>query len=99
MFGENLRSTFVSSTKSLIGHPCGSAGSMEALFCALMIDRSFLAPVFNLESISKGFNFVSPGPQHLNQKVDLVMNNSFGFGGINTSMLIARWDGRSHILN
>jgi 3-oxoacyl-[acyl-carrier-protein] synthase II len=98
IFGDRLKKTFISSTKSLTGHPCGAAGSMEAIFCSLMIDRNFLAPVANLENISDDFKFRSPQATELNHSVQTVMNNSFGFGGINTSMILSRYDKTTNVL-
>jgi len=91
IFGDRIGSTFVSSTKSLTGHPCGAAGSIEAVFCSLMLERGFLPPAFNLEQPGPEFRFKSPGQAELHFRPEVVMNNSFGFGGINTSMILARW--------
>ncbi|PJD90646.1 MAG: hypothetical protein CK424_08210 [Legionella sp.] len=91
IFGENIRNTFVSSTKSLTGHSCGASGSIEAIFCALMLEKGFLAPAFNLDHLAPEFRFKSPTKKDLNFKPGLIMNNSFGFGGINTSMILRQW--------
>ncbi|MBC7658896.1 MAG: beta-ketoacyl-ACP synthase II [Chitinophagaceae bacterium] len=92
IFKTELKSTLVSSTKSLMGHACGAAGAIEAIFCSLMLDREFIAPAFNLENISEEFTFQSPSAVHLKYKADLIMNNSFGFGGVNTSMILKRFE-------
>lgn len=92
IFGEHLASTFVSSTKSLTGHACGAAGAIEAGFCALMLKNGFLAPAFNLDNPSSEFKFKFPGKSELNFQAQIIMNNSFGFGGINTSMILRKWD-------
>lgn len=90
IFGEQLPLTFVSSTKSLTGHACGAAGAMEAAFCTLMLIKNFLPPAFNLEKISPEFRFKSPSQAESQFSSNIIMNNSFGFGGINTSMLLKR---------
>ena len=87
ILGEHAGKTFVSSTKSLTGHSCGAAGALEAVFCLLMIERGFIAPAFNLENPSPEFKFASPGKSQLKVAPKVAMNNSFGFGGINTSMI------------
>jgi 3-oxoacyl-[acyl-carrier-protein] synthase II len=90
VFGDRIASIFVSSTKSLTGHPCGAAGAIEATFCALMLERGFLPPAFNLEKASEECRFKSPGKEDLRFWPQVIMNNSFGFGGINTSMILSR---------
>jgi 3-oxoacyl-[acyl-carrier-protein] synthase II len=92
IFGDRMASTFVSSTKSLTGHPCGAAGSIEAVFCSLMLERGFLPPAFNLEEPGPEFRFKTPGQAERHFRPEVVMNNSFGFGGINTSMILAQWE-------
>ncbi len=91
IFGTGLRTTFVSSTKSLTGHLCGASGAMEAIFCSLMLEKGFLAPAFNLDNMTPEFYFKSPTKNELAFKPQFVMNNSFGFGGINTSMILRKW--------
>ncbi|MDR3477839.1 MAG: beta-ketoacyl-ACP synthase II [Gammaproteobacteria bacterium] len=90
IFQTQMSSTFVSSTKSLTGHACGAAGAIETVFCSLMLTKNFLAPAFNLDNISPEFHFKSPSEKELTFQSNIVMNNSFGFGGINTSMLLKR---------
>lgn len=91
IFGEQISDTFVSSTKSLTGHSCGASGSIEAVFCSLMLEKEFLAPAFNLDNMASEFRFKSPTKKELNFKPEFIMNNSFGFGGINTSMILRKW--------
>jgi 3-oxoacyl-[acyl-carrier-protein] synthase II len=92
IFAEQMPSVFVSSTKSLTGHACGAAGSIETVFCSLMLTKDFLPPAFNLDNISSDFRFKSPTKTELEFRSNIIMNNSFGFGGINTSMLLKRID-------
>ena len=89
IFGSDS-DVFVSSTKSLTGHLCGAAGAMEAVFCTLMLDRGFVAPTCNLDSPCPEFTFKAPRESDLDFEPKMAMNNSFGFGGINTSMLLAK---------
>ena len=80
--------TYVSSTKSLTGHLCGAAGAIETAFCLYMLDGKFLAPAHNLDSPCSEFKFKIPKPVDLTFAPRIIMNNSFGFGGINTSMVL-----------
>lgn len=90
VFGAKLDHTFVSSTKSLTGHACGAAGAIETAFCSLMIEKQFTAPAVNLENLEDGISLRSPGKEDSGHAPRVVMNNSFGFGGINTSLLLSR---------
>ena len=87
VLGSAANKTYVSSTKSLTGHACGAAGALESVFCLLMMDRKFLAPALNLQNKSAEFVFKSPVTSDMSLAPKIVMNNSFGFGGINTSIL------------
>ena len=91
ILGNAANRTYVSSTKSLTGHACGAAGALESVFCLLMIERKFLAPAFNLQNKSSEFVFKSPVTSDVTLAPKLVMNNSFGFGGINTSILLSEF--------
>ncbi|MFT4059453.1 MAG: beta-ketoacyl-ACP synthase II [Legionella sp.] len=91
IFGDHITSIYVSSTKSLTGHACGAAGAIEAAFCTLMLEKGFLPPTFNLEHIAPEFRFKRPGQTEVHFQPEIIMNNSFGFGGINTSMILQRW--------
>ena len=93
LFGDGAPRVYVSSTKSLTGHACGAAGALEAVFCLLMLNERFLAPAHNLDQPEEEFKFRSPAAKDPDVAPKLAMNNSFGFGGINTSMLFARWAG------
>lgn len=91
---QNSASTLVSSTKSLTGHLCGAAGAVEAAFCALMLKHKFLPPALNLDEPCSEFEFKSPQTKEASFSPKIVMNNSFGFGGINTSMI---FDGQPNL--
>jgi len=84
----------ISSTKSLSGHSLGAAGVQEAIYCLLMMEGNFLAGSINIEQLDAE---VADMPilqkTEENAKVDLVMSNSFGFGGTNASLVLRRWTG------
>ena len=82
----------VSSTKSMIGHLIGAAGSVEAVACALAIEKQVIPPTINYETPDPetDLNVITePTPANLN----VVMNNSFGFGGHNAVLILKRYTG------
>ena len=86
LFQDN-KNLFVSSTKSSIGHLLGAAGSVEAIFSIMAINNNIIPATLNLDDPldSKNVNLVSNSP--LNEKIDIALSNSFGFGGTNTALL------------
>lgn len=83
--------TCMSSTKSMTGHLLGAAGAIEAIFCALAIRDNIVPPTINLENpIDEvgDFNLVPNKAQK--RKVDVVLSNSFGFGGTNATLILKR---------
>lgn len=89
-FGAHAYQLAVSSTKSMTGHLLGAAGSVEAIFSILAIRDQVAPPTINLDHASEGcdLNFV---PHHAQQmSIDVVLSNSFGFGGTNGSIIFRK---------
>jgi 3-oxoacyl-[acyl-carrier-protein] synthase II len=80
----------VSSTKSMIGHTLGAAGALEAAASVLAIRDRFVPPTIHLEEPDPecDLDYVSQGARDL--AVDVVLSNSFAFGGNNTALLLGR---------
>lgn len=89
LFGEAISSVSMSSTKSAIGHLLGGAGAVEAIFCILAIRDQIVPPTLNLDNPDEGTEGVDLVP-HVAKKrsVKAVLNNSFGFGGTNASLVL-----------
>lgn len=79
----------VSSTKSMTGHLLGAAGGLESLLCVLAIRDGLMPPTINLhkaDPAADGMNLVPNEAQH--RSIRAVMNNSFGFGGTNCTLVL-----------
>ncbi len=92
LLGEHLSDVNISSTKSMTGHLLGAAGAIESIVCVLAIRDSVAPPTTNLTTIDPnvpaGANLT---PNHKQtRKIDVAMNNSFGFGGHNATTLFRR---------
>ena len=91
LFGTDISSVAMSSTKSSIGHLLGAAGSVEAIFSLLAMRDNIVPPTLNLNNPSEGCEDVNLVP-HVAQekKTDAVLSNSFGFGGANASLVFKK---------
>lgn len=90
VFGDALPP--VSSTKSLTGHSLGAAGVQEAIYALLMMQGNFIAGTANVEHLdedAEGLSVVTETRE--NQSLDLVISNSFGFGGTNATLAFKRF--------
>jgi 3-oxoacyl-[acyl-carrier-protein] synthase II len=90
VFGSAARTTAVSSTKSMIGHLLGAAGSVEAVFSVLAIRDQVAPPTINLDSPGEGcvLDYVPHTAREM--RIDHALSNSFGFGGTNGSLIFGR---------
>jgi 3-oxoacyl-[acyl-carrier-protein] synthase II len=95
VFGEHAtgKKLWISSTKSMMGHLLGAAGAVESAICALAISEGKIPPTINL---------TDPDPQcpldyvaltARERRVKHALNNSFGFGGTNCSLVLSRFEG------
>jgi len=88
VFGDNVPE--ISSTKALSGHSLGAASVHEAIFCLLMMRDGFVAGSANIETLderAEGFPILR---ESRDAKLDVVMSNSFGFGGTNATLVLGR---------
>lgn len=93
VLGEDLAGASMSSTKSAIGHLLGGAGAVEAIFCVLAIRDQIVPPTLNLTDPDYGTEGVDLVPLEAKKReVRAVLNNSFGFGGTNASLVMAKVD-------
>ncbi|MDB5699485.1 MAG: fabF [Alphaproteobacteria bacterium] len=89
LFGDAIGHLSMSSTKSAIGHLLGGAGAVEAIFCMLAMRDQIVPPTLNLDNPSEGTIGVDLVPHVAKERsVKAVVNNSFGFGGTNASLVL-----------
>lgn len=91
VFGDHAYQLAVSSTKSMTGHLLGAAGGLESIFCIKALETGMLPPTINLENPDVGcdLNYVANKSQQKN--IEYALNNSFGFGGTNSSTLFKKY--------
>jgi 3-oxoacyl-[acyl-carrier-protein] synthase-1 len=80
----------ISSTKSLTGHSLGAAGAQEAIYCLLMLNNDFAAKSANIETLDPAFADLPILLERSDKPLETVMSNSFGFGGTNGCLVMAR---------
>jgi 3-oxoacyl-[acyl-carrier-protein] synthase II len=89
LFGDAIKTVSMSSTKSMIGHLLGGAGAVESIFCILALRDQIVPPTINLDNPSESCEGVDLVPKVAKQRqVKAVLNNSFGFGGTNASLVM-----------
>jgi 3-oxoacyl-[acyl-carrier-protein] synthase II len=89
LFGNDVGHLSMSSTKSAIGHLLGGAGAVEAIFCILALRDQIVPPTLNLDNPSDATAGVDLVPLVAKEReVKAVLNNSFGFGGTNASLVL-----------
>jgi 3-oxoacyl-[acyl-carrier-protein] synthase II len=89
VMGDDLCGASMSSTKSAIGHLLGGAGAVEAIFCILAIRDQIVPPTLNLDNPDEGTAGVDLVPHTAKKReVRAALNNSFGFGGTNASLIV-----------
>ncbi|MBX9814269.1 MAG: beta-ketoacyl-ACP synthase II [Sphingomonas sp.] len=93
LFGDAIGGMSMSSTKSAIGHLLGGAGAVESIFCILAMRDQIVPPTLNLDSPSENCEGVDLVPHVAKERrVKAVLNNSFGFGGTNASLVMKALD-------
>jgi 3-oxoacyl-[acyl-carrier-protein] synthase-1 len=88
VFGADM--PLISSTKSLTGHSLGAAGAQEAIYCLLMMQAGFACESANIETLDPAFEGMPILRERKDIALETVMSNSFGFGGTNGCLIMAR---------
>lgn len=93
VFGDIAYKVPISGTKGMHAHALGATGAIEAAICQLILQNDWLPPTVNLryEDPECDLNYLCG--QGRNQRVNYILSNSFGFGGINASLVFGRYEG------
>ncbi len=84
------RKAWISSTKSMTGHECWMAGASEIVYSILMLRGDFIAPNINFENPDEHSARLRIAAKTREQKLNVILSNSFGFGGTNSALVIKR---------
>ncbi len=88
VFGS--KSPLIGSTKSMTGHSLGATGAQEAIYSILMMNNNFIAPSINIDELVEEADGLNIAQSMIEQKIQAVMSNSFGFGGTNASLIFTK---------
>lgn len=91
VFGDNT--PMLSATKAMTGHSLGAAGVHEAIFSLLMMRDGFVAPSINIDELDEQAAGMQIVREPKEASLNLVMSNSFGFGGTNASLVFSKYNG------
>ncbi len=92
VFGEHAEQLAISSTKSMTGHTLGAAGGVEAIFTALVVRDGDIPPTINYEEPDPDCDLHYTPNEGRSANVRVALSNSFGFGGTNATLAIARYE-------
>jgi 3-oxoacyl-[acyl-carrier-protein] synthase II len=93
VFGDHAKKVSISSTKSMTGHLLGGSGAVEMAACALSIRDSVIPPTINLENPDEECDLDYTPNTAREKKVRVIVNNSFGFGGHNATLVAQAFEG------
>jgi len=98
VFGDHARKStggklLMSSTKSMIGHTLGASGAVEMIACIRAVRDGIIPPTINLDKPDEGFDMDFVAHHARERRCRYAMNNTFGFGGHNVTLIVARYEG------
>lgn len=86
----NGKKALISSTKGMTGHECWMAGASEIIYSIIMMQNSFVAPNINFENPDEYSAKLNIAKETVDMNIDVVLSNSFGFGGTNSALVIKK---------
>jgi 3-oxoacyl-[acyl-carrier-protein] synthase II len=91
VFRDRSKKIPITANKSMIGHMCGAAGAVEAIFSILTINRGIIPPTINYETPDPELDLDYVPNVARKAQVNTVLSNSFGFGGTNGCLILGRY--------
>lgn len=91
VFGEQAYNMPISSTKGVTGHLLGAAGALEAVICTQILQEGIIPPTVNYETVDPECDLNYTPNKAVEADVNVIMSNSFGFGGHNASIILRKW--------
>jgi 3-oxoacyl-[acyl-carrier-protein] synthase II len=91
VFGEQAYAIPISSTKAMHGHAFGATGAIEAAICCLALQHCYLPPTINYATPDPECDLNYLPNRGVHTPVDYILKNSFGFGGINATLIFKRY--------
>jgi len=93
VFGDHAYKLVMGSTKSMTGHTLGAAGAIEAAVCTMVLGTGCIPPTTNFTTPDPECDLNYAHNQMIERQVNVALSNSFGFGGHNVCLAMARWTG------
>jgi 3-oxoacyl-[acyl-carrier-protein] synthase II len=93
LFGARAKEIMISANKSMIGHMWGAAGAVEGIFTAKTLQEGIIPPTINLDDPDPKCDLDYVPHKARREEVRFALSNSFGFGGINASLVIGKYEG------
>jgi len=90
VFGEHARRLMISGTKAYYGHPLGASAAIEGIICSLALQHGFVPPTLNYEEPDPACDLDVVPNQPREKRLDYILSNAFGFGGINSCVVYKR---------
>ena len=91
VFGERAARIPLSGTKAMHGHALGASGALEAAICCKIFQHDYLPPTLNYATPDPDCDLDCLPNEGRTQRVDTILSNSFGFGGINAALVLGRY--------
>jgi 3-oxoacyl-[acyl-carrier-protein] synthase II len=92
LFGQKAKEIMISANKSMIGHMWGAAGAVEGIFTAKTLQEGLIPPTINLDEPDPKCDLDYVPHQARRSNIRFALSNSFGFGGINASIVLKRFE-------
>ena len=98
VFGDNLKNIKINAPKSMLGHTCWSAATVETVAAIMQMNRGELHPSINIDNLDPAVDVDVCQNGRVKHNVDILLKNSFGFGGINCISLIKKYTGPGSVI-